>query len=288
MSNENFQLSNVFNVKGKIALVTGGGSGIGLMATQALAVNGCKVYIVGRTEEKLKTVQQTYGKNISGEIIPIVGDVTKKSEIEKLVKEIESKEGYLDILINNAGIDAGKLTPDGKSAEEMKTNLFDNDSFEDWSDLYTTNVIAPFFLSIAFLPLIQKATERTHGWSGTIINISSISGLVRISQGHFNYNASKGATVHLNKMLSAEIQSSGLKIRVNSIAPGVFPSEMTTGESKEDQKSELPKEHKGDLPAQRPGKDADMASTVLFCVANQYLQGQVIAPDGGYLIQTGT
>ncbi|KAI5236792.1 NAD(P)-binding protein [Aureobasidium subglaciale] len=288
MSNENFQLSNVFNVKGKIALVTGGGSGIGLMATQALAVNGCKVYIVGRTEEKLKTVQQTYGKNISGEIIPIVGDVTKKSEIEKLVKEIESKEGYLDILINNAGIDAGKLTPDGKSAEEMKTNLFDNDSFEDWSDLYTTNVIAPFFLSIAFLPLIQKATERTHGWSGTIINISSISGLVRISQGHFNYNASKGATVHLNKMLSAEIQSSGLKIRVNSIAPGVFPSEMTTGESKDDQKSELSKEHKGDLPAQRPGKDSDMASTVLFCVANQYLQGQVIAPDGGYLIQTGT
>jgi NAD(P)-dependent dehydrogenase (short-subunit alcohol dehydrogenase family) len=119
-------------------------------------------------------------------------------------------------------------------------------SFEDWSDLYTTNVIAPFFLSTAFLPLLQKSTERTHGWSSTIINISSISGLVRISQGHFNYNASKGAMVHLNKMLSSEIQSSGLKIRVNAIAPGVFPSEMTTGESKDDQKSELPKEHKGD------------------------------------------
>ncbi|KAG9639494.1 hypothetical protein KCU98_g13291, partial [Aureobasidium melanogenum] len=84
MSNSNFQLSEVFDVKGKVALVTGGGSGIGLMATQALATNGAKVYIVGRTEEKLKTVQQTYGKDISGEIIPIVGDVTKKSEIEKL------------------------------------------------------------------------------------------------------------------------------------------------------------------------------------------------------------
>ncbi|KAG9632858.1 hypothetical protein KCU98_g15659, partial [Aureobasidium melanogenum] len=84
MSNSNFQLSEVFDVKGKVALVTGGGSGIGLMATQALANNGVKVYIVGRTEEKLKTVQQTYGKDISGEIIPIVGDVTKKSEIEKL------------------------------------------------------------------------------------------------------------------------------------------------------------------------------------------------------------
>ncbi|KAG9734133.1 NAD(P)-binding protein, partial [Aureobasidium melanogenum] len=221
MSNSNFQLSEVFDVKGKVALVTGGGSGIGLMATQALATNGAKVYIVGRTEDKLKTVQQTYGKDISGEIIPIVGDVTKKSEIEKLVKEIESKEGYLDILVNNAGIATGKLTPDGKNADEMKKNLFDEDTFEDWSDIYTTNVIAPFFLSTAFLPLIQKATERTHGWSGTIINISSISGLVRISQGHFNYNASKGAMVHLNKMLSSEIQSSGLKIRVNAIAPGV-------------------------------------------------------------------
>ena len=131
-------------------------------------------------------------------------------------------------------------------------------SFENWSDIYTTNVIAPFFLSVAFLPLLQKATERTHGWSGTIINISSISGLVRISQGHFNYNASKGAVVHLNKMLSAEVQSSGLKIRINAIAPGVFPSEMTTGESKDNQKSELPKEHKKTLPAQRPGNDRGM------------------------------
>ncbi|OBW68034.1 MAG: Uncharacterized protein AUREO_018920 [Aureobasidium pullulans] len=288
MSNSSFQLSNVFDVKGKVALVTGGGSGIGLMATQALATNGSKVYIVGRTEEKLKTVQQTYGKDISGRIIPIVGDVTKKSEIEKLVKEIESKEGFLDILVNNAGIDAGKLTPDGKDAEEMKKNLFDEDSFEDWSDLYTTNVIAPFFLSTAFLPLLQKATERTHGWSATIINISSISGLVRISQGHFNYNASKGAVVHLNKMLSAEVQSSGLKIRINAIAPGVFPSEMTTGESKDDQKSELPKEHKGDLPSQRPGKESDMAAAVLFCAACQYLNGQNVPVDGGYLIQTGT
>lgn len=72
-----------------------------MQATQALATNGAKVYIVGRTEDKLETVQQTYGKDISGEIIPIVGDVTKKSEIEKLVKDIESKEGYLDILVNS-------------------------------------------------------------------------------------------------------------------------------------------------------------------------------------------
>lgn len=160
---------------------------------------------------------------------------------------------------------------------------------EDWTSIYQTNVVGPFFMSTAFLPLLQKATERQHGYSGTIINISSISGLVRISQGHFAYNASKGAAVHLNKMLSSEIQSSGLKIRVNAIAPGVFPSEMTTGEESDDkQKSKLPKEHKEGLPSGRPGNDRDMAAAVLFCASCQYLNGQNIPVDGGYLIQTGT
>lgn len=77
-NNTEFQLGEVFNVKDKVALVTGGGSGIGLMCTQALAVNGAKVYIVGRTEDKLDRVAEIYGKGIAGQIIPIVGDVSTK------------------------------------------------------------------------------------------------------------------------------------------------------------------------------------------------------------------
>jgi NADP-dependent 3-hydroxy acid dehydrogenase YdfG len=103
-NNSEFQLSNLFDVKGKVALITGGGSGIGLMATQALAVNGAKVYVVGRTEEKLETVAKTYGKDIPGEIIPITADVSQKEEIGKLVSEISSREKCLCILINNAGV----------------------------------------------------------------------------------------------------------------------------------------------------------------------------------------
>jgi len=80
-NNPDFQLGEVFNVKGKVALVTGGGSGIGLMCTQALAVNGAKVYIVGRTEEKLDRVAEIHGKGIAGEIIPLVGDVTDKEGV---------------------------------------------------------------------------------------------------------------------------------------------------------------------------------------------------------------
>lgn len=103
-NSKTFQISNLFDVKDKIALITGAGSGIGLMAAQALAYNGAKVYICGRSEEKLDKVAELYGKESSGQIIPITADVTSKSEIKKLVSEISGKESHLDILINNAGI----------------------------------------------------------------------------------------------------------------------------------------------------------------------------------------
>jgi len=288
-TNSNFLLSEVFNVKGRVALVTGGGSGIGLMATQALAVNGAKVYIVGRTEEKLENVIKSHGENIAGEIIPITADITSKNEIAKLVKEIESKEGHLSILINNAGIAGNTQQTEAKTAEEMKKNLFDDDSstFDDWTNTYRTNVPQLFFMTTAFLPLLQKATEREHGYSSTVINISSISGIVQSSQHHFGYNASKAAAIHLTKMLASEIASNGLKIRINSIAPGVFPSEMTAGESGEDQKSHIEKEKYEKVPAKRPGKDQDMAGAVLFVATNQYLNGQTVAVDGGYILHAG-
>lgn len=98
------------------------------MATQALAVNGAKVYIVGRTEEKLENVVKAHGQGIAGEIIPITADITSKSEIAKLVKEIESREKCLCILINNAGISGNTQQTEAKTAEEMKKNLFDDES----------------------------------------------------------------------------------------------------------------------------------------------------------------
>jgi len=288
-SNKNFLLSEVFNVKGKVALVTGGGSGIGLMATQALAVNGAKVYIVGRTEEKLNAVVKSHGQGIAGEIIPLVADITSKSEIARLVKEIESKEKSLCILINNAGIAGNTQTTEAKTAEEMKKNLFEDESstFEDWTNTYQTNVPQLFFMTMAFLPLLQKASETQYGYSGTVINISSISGIVQSSQHHFGYNASKAAAIHLTKMLASEVAQNEIKVRINSIAPGVFPSEMTAGESGEDQKSHVEKDKYAKVPARRPGKDEDMAGAILFAATNQYLNGQTIAVDGGYILHAG-
>ncbi|KAF2197470.1 NAD(P)-binding protein [Delitschia confertaspora ATCC 74209] len=287
-NNAQFQLGDVFNVKGRVALVTGGGSGIGLMATQALAVNGAKVYIVGRTGEKLDRVVEVHGKGIAGEIIPITGDVSNKDGVNKILKEIESKEKHLDILINNAGIAPGKVSPDDESPEAFRKSLLEPTSTEEWTGVYATNVVGPFLMTMSFLPLLQKATEATHGWSGCVINITSISGSVRISQNHFSYNASKGAQIQLNKMLATEIAKAGFKIRVNAIAPGVFPSEMTTEESGDNQKSHIPKGEKEQLPASRPGHDRDMAAAILFAASCQYLNGQNINVDGGYLIQAGT
>ncbi|KAL4933449.1 SDR family NAD(P)-dependent oxidoreductase [Aspergillus undulatus] len=289
-SNERFSLANLFSVKGRVALVTGGGSGIGLMATQALAKNGAKVYITGRTGEKLDRVKELYNQNVTGEIIPNTADVTDKSAIDKLVKEISSKEKALHILINNAGVSSATQNTEPESPDELRKALFEDasSSMEEWDKTYRTNVVQCFFTTTAFLPLLQKGTDTERGWSSTVINISSISGIVKASQHHFAYNASKAATIHLTKMLAHEITSSNLRIRVNNIAPGVFPSEMTAGESDEKQKSFIPKEKYEKVPARRPGKDEDMASTVLFTAVNQYLNGQTIVVDGGYVLSMGS
>lgn len=224
--NEPFTRDKLFDLKGHVALVTGGGSGIGLMATQALVANGAKVYITGRTKEKLDRVAELYSQG-KDSIVPITCDVTEKAQIANLVKEISSREECLCILINNAGISGATMQTEAGSAEEMKRNLFDNEksTVEDWTDVYRTNVAQVFFATAAFLPLLEKSSKRFPGWSGTVINISSISGLVKTAQHHFAYNASKGAAIHLTRMLASEVAANRLKIRINSIAPGVFPSE---------------------------------------------------------------
>lgn len=290
-NNQNFKLENLFNVKGKVALITGGGSGIGLMAAQSLAVNGAKVYITGRTKEKLDRVAELYSADVPGEIIPIMADITDKESIDNLVQTISERENYLSILINNAGISSQPQTTEHEDPRELRQSLFEDASgdMEEWDSVFRTNTSQLFFMTTAFLPLLSKGSEQERGWSSTVINITSISGIVKVSQHHFAYNASKAAAIHLTKMLAHEVMTSNLRIRVNNIAPGVFPSEMTTNESDEKQKSAIPKEkYEQKVPASRPGKDEDMASTVLFAATNQYLNGQTVVVDGGYVLAAGT
>lgn len=262
------------------------------MAAQALAVNGAKVYITGRTAEKLDRVATLYDNgNISGKIIPLPADVTKKDEIRRLASEISTREGHLSILMNNAGISSSTQKTEPEDASELRESLFDDPAatFEEWDSVFRTNVSQLFFMTTAFLPLLQRGSEVEHGWSSTVLNTTSISGIVKVSQHHFAYNASKAAAIHLTKMLAQEVSSSKLRVRVNNIAPGVFPSEMTAGESDGMQKSHLPvKKYREKVPAARPGRDADMGGAVLFAVCNQYLNGQTVVVDGGYVLAAGT
>lgn len=121
-----------------------------------------------------------------------------------------------------------------------------------------------YFTTVAFLPLLQAGTETHDHLSASVIVISSMSGIIRHAQGHFSYSAAKGGTVHLTKLMSTEFQKA--QVRMNSIAPGYFPSEMMAKQSGPDMKSELPDEKvqkKGHVSAMRAGSDEEMAQAVV-------------------------
>lgn len=296
-----YDRNSLFDLTGRVALVTGGGSGIGLMIAQTLATNGARVYITGRTKDKLDHAVAAHAPNLPpNSLIPIVADVTDKGSISKLYDEIASKEKCLCILVNNAGISSNRVDLEGagSDAKALRKAAFESDAatFENWDNTLRTNVAAPYFVTMAFLPLLQASSDKHPGWSATVVNICSVSGTIQGSQQQFPYNSSKAAALHLTHMLAYEFSTrvgekasetvqagagQGIRIRVNAISPGLFPSEMTASESGEDQKSQLPKGAGTTPAARRPGRDEDMAGAILYAVSNQFVNGQNIVVDGG-------
>ena len=128
--------------------------------------------------------------------------------------------------VTSAGIPGPKADPDAESANELKSKLWDNESVEAWNNVYDADVTSVYFTTVAFLPLLQAASQSNSQYTASVITISSISGMIRGSQGHFSYNAAKGATIQLTKLMSSEFLKAG--IRINSIAPGYFPSELAS------------------------------------------------------------
>merc|ERR1712093_348222 len=280
--------SNLFSVAGRTAVVTGGGTGIGLMITQALAANGAKVYITGRRQEELEKVSKMYGSD--GNIIPVPGDVSNKAGALKLASDIASKESCIHLLVNNAGVAREEQVKfsnnpnlDKSDPKSLSEHLLRGED-ENWADTFKTNSAAVYMVSAAFLPPLAKGNESIKGYSSSIVNITSISGIMKTpSSGQFAYAASKASALQTTRNLANTFVDTG--VRVNSIAPGIFPSEMTAGESDENNKSELPDAGKG-LPADRPGKDEDMAASILFLAGRGgvFYNGQIIHPDGGALV----
>jgi NAD(P)-dependent dehydrogenase (short-subunit alcohol dehydrogenase family) len=222
-------VQSLFNLKGWVAIVSGGGTGLGLMTAKALAANGVKVYITGRRVEKLKSAELEDSAS-GGSIVGVQCDVTDKDSIKALVKDISSKEKYLNLLVNNAGVTSVNYGKDGMpqgSIQEVADKMLEQ-SFDDWLSIYKINVASYYFTSVAFLPLLTAAREHGFPEAGSILNISSISGITKESQnGQFSYNASKAGTISLTEQLAVDFKRPDIEVRVNTLAPGYFPSEMT-------------------------------------------------------------
>ncbi|KAF5535773.1 NAD(P)H-dependent oxidoreductase [Fusarium napiforme] len=284
--NEVLKAAALFDVSHITAVVTGGATGIGLMITQALQSNGAKVYITGRRKEVLEQTQKTYGTG-PGSIHVLPGDVSERDEAIRLAEEVGKKEpNGIHLLVNNAGIaedDNTKFSsagePDMSDAKALSEHFLKTEP-QQWADTLKTNVTGPYYMSMAFLPLLAKGRETTPGYSSQIVNVSSISGAMKgSSMGQPAYATSKAALTHLSRMIATLTKN--VKVRVNVIAPGLFPSEMTTGESDEGNKSNIDK--KMTNPAGRPGHDTDMAATILFLAGKGglFYNGQIVYPDGG-------
>ena len=257
----NLDINSLFNLEGKVALVTGGSRGIGYMISQGLLQAGARVYISARKAEACELAAQEL--SAFGECIALPADVASADSRVQLVQELESREGRLNILVNNAG------TAWGEDYATFPEAAFDK--------VLHLNVSTIFTLTRDLTPLLEKAASKDD--PARVINIGSMEGLhvpTVHGTGNYAYTASKAAVHHLTRHLAVELGRR--QITVNAIAPGFFPSRMTDYVF-EHRKAEI--EHNSLLG--RVGCDAEMAGVAVYLSsrAGAYTQGAVIPVDGG-------
>ena len=240
----------------KVVIVTGASRGIGRNIATTLAKKG---YIVianyNKSENKAIELQQNLEKeNIKIDIFK--ADVSNRDEVKKLVQFVINKYKKIDCVINNAGIDQVKMFLDITDA--------------DWNNMISNNLNSVFYMCQEVLPYM------IHEKNGVIINISSIWGLTGAScESH--YAVSKAGVDALTKSLAKEMGPSN--IRINSIAPGFIDTEMNNNLN-EEEKQEI----KEEIPLQKIGKVEDVSRTVEWIIEDEYITGQVISVNGGWLI----
>ncbi len=259
--------NNLFSIKGKVALVTGGSRGIGEMIAAGFLSNGAKVYISSRKADACHATAKRLSAEYSGECIAIPADLSTMDGIQSLATELESKEQQLDILVNNAGVAWGA------PLEEFPEI--------GWDKVMDTNVKGVFFLTQKLLPLLRKSATAND--PARVINIGSIDGLKAAVFDTFSYGASKAALHDLNRFLAAHLTKE--HIIFNSIAPGPFPTWMLStgvgfgGETDDVDWDVIGKNN----PSGRVGTPEDIAGLAIFLSsrASAFVVGQTIALDGG-------
>ena len=242
-------------LRNKVAVITGGSSGMGLETAKLFASEGAKVVIVGRSLDKLKNAEKEVSQH--GEVLAIQCDVSNLNDLDNLYQQVENKYSKIDVLFANAGI--GDFTP----ATEVTEADFDK--------LVSINFKGVFFT-------VQKALKIFNDNGSIILNASWLGhrGVETCSV----YGATKAAVISLAKTFSNELADRG--IRVNSISPGFIRTPILDKIGMDEEKIE---QRKKKIPAGRWGKPEEIAKTVLFLASNEssYILGQDIAIDGGII-----
>lgn len=252
--------AEIFSLKGRVALVTGASSGLGVQFAKALADNGAVVVLVARRADRLKALKdEIEGKG--GKAIAIEADVTDQAAVARAFDTAEKTFGTVTILVNNAGI------AHGGRAVEMPA--------EEWRKVLSTNLDAVFFWA-------QEAARRMLAAKkpGAIVNIASVLGLA-VAKGAVAYATAKAGVVQVTKALAVELAFKG--VRVNAIAPGWFVTEMNDDYLM----SEAGVAIKREIPMGRFGNPGDLDGALLLLVsdAGSYITGTTIVVDGGQVIQ---
>ncbi|NMM39171.1 MAG: SDR family oxidoreductase [Glaciimonas sp.] len=253
-------VQQLFDLKGKTALVTGGSRGLGLQIAEALGELGAKIVLSSRKQSDLDEAV-THLKQRGIEASAIAADLSQDAAIEPLITEALTRLGHIDILINNAGATWGAPAEDHP--------------IEAWDKVMDLNIRSIFLISQA----VGKRAMIPRKY-GRIINLASIAGLAGNSPGTMDtiaYNTSKGAVINFTRALAGEWGKYG--ITVNAIAPGFFPSKMTKGVLQNIGMDVLC----AGVPLQRIGDNEDLKGiAALFASdAGKHITGQIMAVDGG-------
>jgi len=252
--------AEMFSLKGRVALVTGASSGLGVQFAKALADNGAAVALVARRADRLKSLKdEIEGKG--GRAVAIEADVTDHAAIARAFDAAEKAFGTVTILVNNAGI------AHGGRAVEMPP--------EEWRKVLSTNLDAVFFWAQEAARRLLAAKKQ-----GAIVNIASVLGLA-VSKGAVAYAAAKAGVVQVTKALAVELAFKG--VRVNAIAPGWFVTEMNDDYLS----SEAGAAIKREIPMGRFGNPGDLDGALLLLVsdAGSYITGASVVVDGGQVVQ---
>lgn len=240
----------------KVVIVTGGSRGIGESIVRELANLDYRVILnYNKSEENARKIQQEL-INCGKQVEIFKADITKRSEVNELIKFTIEKFGRVDVLINNAGI--------------SQTKLFTDITEEDWHNMIQTN------LTSAFYTTQECAKYMIYQKNGCIVNISSIWGITGASC-EVHYSVAKAGLDGMTKALAKELGPSN--IRVNSIAPGIINTDMNRHLSEEDLQN-----IKNEIPIEKIGSSQSIANCVKWLIEDDYTTGQVISINGGWYI----